>query len=159
MSGSTDRYGGEAGSPERLTLLFRDVVLKSKAIARRRMGTFGLTYTEMLLLTTLMQRRTLTVGELATDLGIALATVSRLLGKLEDKGYVGRRVHSGDRRCVQVRLGPRGRGLHRKISSFWSGMGREMFSGFTHDERRALERGLERVLENILAIERREQAR
>ncbi len=136
----------------RVRTLFRDIMLKSRSMARRRLGTFGLTFTEMLVLLSVMRGEGVTAGDVAQDLGVAPATVSRLLDRLEKGGYLRRSLHRVDRRRTIVRLGPRGRSIEKSVEAFWEGMGREMFEGFSGNDLAHLERSLDRVNENVLRV-------
>lgn len=66
---------------------------------------------------TLSQRRLLralrqgprTAGQVAADLGISAPSLTRMLGKLEERGFVSRTVDPSDRRRVRVELTAEGR--------------------------------------------------
>ena len=56
----------------------------------------------------LAERHTLSIGQVASHLGVTLATASQFVDRLERPGYVERVHRSDDRRVVECRLTPRG---------------------------------------------------
>ncbi|HPG86654.1 MAG TPA: MarR family transcriptional regulator [Spirochaetales bacterium] len=69
---------------------------------------FGLGYQEIYLLQLLRRRETARIGEIADALGVKMFTMSRLVSRLRDRGYVSKAQDSGDRRGILVGLEPRG---------------------------------------------------
>lgn len=55
-------------------------------------------------LTFLSKREHLSVGEVATALGVSSAAATKAIARLERKGLVTRSVDMMDRRCVNVRI-------------------------------------------------------
>jgi DNA-binding MarR family transcriptional regulator len=56
----------------------------------------------------LAQARSLSIGQVASHLGVTLTTASQFVDRLERPGYVERAHRSDDRRVVECRLTPRG---------------------------------------------------
>ena len=71
----------------------------------------GLTYTQYLVFLVLWERDGLTVGEIGEKLMLDNGTLSPLLKKLEQKGYIERRRSLEDERVVLIVLTDRGREL------------------------------------------------
>jgi len=69
---------------------------------------FDLGYQEIYLLQLLRRRETARIGEIADALGVKMFTMSRLVSRLRDRGYVSKAQDSGDRRGILVGLEPRG---------------------------------------------------
>jgi DNA-binding MarR family transcriptional regulator len=137
---------------EDLRILLREIFFKARGISRRRLGNFGLTPTQFLLLGALIRNDGASVGQLADDLGVSPSTASRILDRLESGQYLRRAMGRGDRRKIRVFLRPKGRRLRDKVRIFWSNMGREMFRDFTREERETLQDGLARVHENLMRV-------
>ncbi len=82
---------------------------------------FGLSINEALSLCSL-ESGPRNSNELARDLGISLSRISRVLGSLEQKGFVRREITAEDKRKVIFSLLPAGKKrlaeLHRKRSQF-----------------------------------------
>jgi DNA-binding MarR family transcriptional regulator len=68
-----------------------------------------LSYPQILVLYALLERGTLTVGELADQLKVSQGVVSRTVDRLVDKGLLDRVRDSSDRRVVNVTLSDEGR--------------------------------------------------
>jgi DNA-binding MarR family transcriptional regulator len=77
----------------------------------------GLTYTQYLVLLVLWERDCVPVGEICQRLMLDNGTLSPLLKKMEQAGYVERRRGGGDDRVVLVSLTGEGRALQEKAGN------------------------------------------
>ena len=77
----------------------------------------GLTYTQYIAMMALWERRSLSVKELGGILYLDSGTLTPLLKKLEEKGYVLRSRSSEDERVLDVSLTPEGEALKEKARS------------------------------------------
>ena len=141
-------------SVERVRLLFRDIVFRSRRIARRRLGNVELTMTDLMALAVLEHEDRITVGELARSLGVARATMSRILGRLESQRYIRRVSDRSDRRRTHVRITLKGRRMRQRVGGFWSRLGARMFQGFSPQEMDRLEEDLRRIYDNVIMVQR-----
>ena len=76
----------------------------------------GLTYTQYVALLVLWERDEITVGELCERLMLDNGTISPLLKKLEQAGWVARSRSESDERVVVVTLTDEGRALQKRAS-------------------------------------------
>ena len=74
----------------------------------------GLTYTQYIVMMALWEKEVLTVGELCRLLYLDNGTVTPLLKKLEDAGYVSRSRSKTDERVVTVNITDVGRSLREQ---------------------------------------------
>jgi len=74
--------------------------------------------------------------------------MTRLVDKLETKGFMRRVRRRGDRRSARLELTPKGRVLYREINTAQIAVYNRMLQGFSVGEARTLEALLRRVLEN-----------
>ena len=74
----------------------------------------GLTYTQYIVFLVLWERDGLTVSEICERLMLDNGTLSPLLKKMEQAGYVERRRRRGDDRVVEITLTEAGRALQEK---------------------------------------------
>ena len=77
----------------------------------------GLTYTQYVALLVLWERNEATVGELCERMMLDNGTVSPMLKKMEQAGWVRRTRSAGDERVVVVALTEEGRALQEKAQS------------------------------------------
>ena len=77
----------------------------------------GLTYTQYIAMMALWERRSLSVKELGGILYLDSGTLTPLLKKLEEKGYVLRSRSPEDERVLDVSLTPEGEALKEKARS------------------------------------------
>jgi DNA-binding MarR family transcriptional regulator len=89
-----------------------------------------------------------TPGALADYLGATPGTISQTVIALEEKGYVTRSRAASDRRSVEVRLTPAGEEVLRRDPLALLG---EVMEGLSADERQALGRALDRVIDRVNA--------
>ena len=76
----------------------------------------GLTYTQYIVLLVLWEKDGITVGEICEKVMLDNGTVSPLLKKLQQEGYVEKRRAADDERIVYVRLTRKGRELQERAS-------------------------------------------
>lgn len=69
----------------------------------------GITYTQYIVLMVLWEQNGITVGDLCRRLYLDSGTVTPLLKKLEERGFLVRRRCRDDERCVRVSLTDKGR--------------------------------------------------
>ena len=74
----------------------------------------GLTYTQYIVFLVLWEQDGITVGELGTKLHLDNGTITPLLKKMQDKGYVTRERSKSDERVVIVSLTDEGRALREE---------------------------------------------
>jgi len=91
----------------------------------------------------------LTQSELAEDLCIRPATVTRMLDRLAKKGLVERRTDAEDQRVSRVHLTDEGWSLRGPIEDVWHELEALSLANLTLDERVLLRRLLLQVYENL----------
>ena len=94
-------------------------ILFHQAVADR----FGLSVTDLKALDVLQRRGALTAGELAAETGLASASVTSLVDRLEKKRLVRRALDPRDRRKVRVELGA---GMRERVAPLFEPLGRRM---------------------------------
>jgi DNA-binding MarR family transcriptional regulator len=78
-------------------------------------GRHGVRNGQQFILMCLWQQNDLTLGEIATRLGLATPTVSKAATRMEATGLVVRKPHPTDARRVLIHLTERGRNLQGKL--------------------------------------------
>lgn len=98
------------------------------AVAER----FGLSVTDLKTLDLLQRLGSLAAGQIATHTGLATASVTSLIDRLERKRFVRRLRDRGDRRRVVVSLTPN---VEKTIAPLFASLNRRMLARFrTYDE-------------------------
>ncbi len=77
----------------------------------------GLTYTQYIAMMVLWEEEKVTIKHLGERLYLDSGTLTPLVKKLEEKGYVERRRMPQDERAVEVRITKTGKKLHEKAVS------------------------------------------
>lgn len=81
------------------------------------LGPLGLTYTQYLCMMVLWEEGTATVSHLGERLYLDSGTLTPVLKKLEERGYVTRERSAADARVLEVSLTPDGRALQGRAAS------------------------------------------
>ena len=84
------------------------VLTETRKLEKRLESLTRLSSDALLVLLVLHSKRPASVKELTKYLGVSDSRTSKLLCRLEDKGFVARRISLTDRRVEQISLTPRG---------------------------------------------------
>lgn len=76
-------------------------------------------------------------------------TVSGLLSRLEQKGFIQLRTDPSDRRCKRIYIQPKGRECHQKMHQAIIGNETRMVQGFTPEEKQQFTDFLQRAIANM----------
>ncbi len=82
----------------------------------------GLTYTQYIVFLVLWEKDGLSVSEIGEKLMLDNGTLSPLLKKMEQAGYIERRRSRGDDRVVEITLTEQGRALREKAKDIPAGV-------------------------------------
>jgi MarR family transcriptional regulator, organic hydroperoxide resistance regulator len=97
----------------------------------------------------LLRNRRLTMGEIARNIRRDKSTVTVLIRKLVDLGYVETRSSPTDARATIVRLSKKGRALEPVFSEISRNLRKRVYRGFTEEEKEMLATMLEKVRDNF----------
>jgi DNA-binding MarR family transcriptional regulator len=90
-----------------------------------------------------------TQSELAGRVRVRPATMSKMLQRMEEAGFVERRRDRADQRMVRVYLTEAGHDVQERVQQVWAQMEREVLEGFDEQECRQLRGYLLRIRENL----------
>lgn len=124
-----------------LRQIIRATDLHDKHISRNT----GLTPPQLLTMKTLRSNTPMTTGTLAKELGLAQATVTSILDRLERKGYVVRERGSEDKRKVWVELSEQGNELLKGAPTTQQDMFTRQFEDMNEWEQSMVIASLERI--------------
>jgi DNA-binding MarR family transcriptional regulator len=91
----------------------------------------------------------LTHTELAEQLEVTPATVTKMIQRMEKAGFLRRKPDPDDQRVSRVYLTKAGRAVRLKLQAFQQQMDRDSFRGFSEEERTVLRGFLQRLRENL----------
>ena len=101
----------------------------------------------------LWQEDGLPIIELAKRTGLAKTTLTSMLDRMKERGFLARETDSKDRRIVRIFLTERARLLNEQYNVVSDEMSRIFYKDFSDDEIVAFEKLLERVLKNLVQKE------
>ena len=129
---------------------YQDVILfiLSKANQRvystfkSRLQPYGLTPMQALLLNALYEEEGLAAGELGKRLALDSATLSGVMDRMEENGWITRNAFKEDRRVLNIHLTDKSRQLRNKFLKDTEELNKEVLSIFNMEERLLLIRML-----------------
>lgn len=93
------------------------------------------------------------IRELSEKTGLAKTTLTSMLDRLERSGHITRVFDPADRRTVHIRLTERARSLRSKYDEVSAEMSEIFYKGFGDDEILTFEKGLGKILKNLIEKE------
>ena len=101
----------------------------------------------------LWEQEGISIQELSQKSGLANATLTSMLDRMERRQLVKRLPAPGDRRKTLIALTPKARVLEQKYRAVSERMNELIYQGFSAEEAAQLEAYLERVLDNVRRTE------
>jgi DNA-binding MarR family transcriptional regulator len=92
----------------------------------------------------------LTHGELAKALNISNATISKMVQRMEQTGFVDRRPDKSDQRISRVYLTEKGRDIHEQMNNMFIQLQEDEIEGFTEEEVAQFVSYLDRLNQNLM---------
>lgn len=129
--------------------LFVNVARLHRTRADQYMDRVGLYSGQALLLAVLTRRDGMTHSEIAEELEISPAAVTKAIKRMERAGYLLRQPDSSDERISRVFLRDKGRKVYDQIEHAFGCLDRMMFAGFTEPELAQLHGLLTRMWTNL----------
>lgn len=93
------------------------------------------------------------MGDLASRFGVSMATMSRIVDRIEERGLVERLPDPGDHRIRRLHMTDLGREVVSEIHGVSPELGTDVLRGLTAEEAEALERGLAAVNRELQALQ------
>jgi len=135
--------------------LMKRALMSVALAAGRRLEPKGITHAQWAPLFMLKQRRATTVAELARETQSDPGAMTRLLDRLEAKGFCRRERSTDDRRVVRVELTPEGEVAAEEVPVVLAQVLNEHLAGFSKAEWSQLKDMLRRMVANGEAAETR----
>jgi len=129
-----------AQAPECMIFLLSKAYQRGHALVKKRLLPFGLTNMQYVILETLWLKDGLTAVELGTILAIDKATLSGVLERMAEGGWVAKQNDDRDRRAIRVFLTARANHMKASLQKERQAANDELLSMFTIEERVLLRR-------------------
>ncbi len=112
-------------------------------------SSIGLYRGQPFLLAVLWEEEGLAHSELAARMHVTPATITKMLQRMEEAGFVHREPDPDDQRVSRVYLTEQGRVVRQRVADIWETLENESFAGLTAEERETLRGLLARVRDNL----------
>ncbi len=132
-------------------LLFKKISEKMERRANDKSEKSGVTFAQGKVLWYLHRRGGdgVTMRDIERFFDVSHATVSGIVSRLEEKGYVSVETDKSDRRAKNVRVTDKEREMFREMKAHQRAMEESLLKGFSDDERRSLSEYLGRIYANL----------
>ena len=134
---------------EAIDFLLVQVSKLHRSRAHHLLESLGLYRGQPHVLRALWEREGMTHGELAAQLQVQPATITKMIQRMEKAGFVARRPDPKDQRVSRVYLTEAGHEVQGKVEQVWRTLEDEAFAGFTFEERILLRRFFLHIRENL----------
>ena len=151
LKGKSEFYSGDSASRGKENSLGYLVALAHRKLFRNlesRLQPFGLTASQWAPLLAVAHGQCDTVAGCARETGIDAGAMTRMLGRLEDKGLISRKRSDNDRRVVKITLTNTGQRTANAIPPVISDVLNDHLYGFSQNEFELLKCLLQRFLAN-----------
>jgi len=139
---------GMATPSSNVSYLLARVARVHRTVTAQQLAPLGLYPGQDVLLGCLWQQDGQTQSELVEQLGVEPPTVTKMVQRLEEGGFVRRRAHPTDRRATVVWLTAAGRKVRPKVQRAITQVNRELFGDLSDRQVATMETLLGRVLDH-----------
>ncbi len=138
---------------DRLGTLFQDISRRLWARFEQRTAVYGLSAAQWRLLGQLLREGPSTQAALAGLVGVEPISVSRLLDRMEQQGWLRREAHPEDRRARIVVATDKAREVAPTVRAIADTLYDEALAGLADEERRVLHAALTKITANLQAAD------
>lgn len=119
---------------------------KSQSYLKKKLQPYGLTSVQHLILEVVMEHEGLTTGEIGKLLISDNATVSGVLDRMEESGWIVKETDPEDKRITRIFLGNKVKEMQQELMSERDLANEELLKNFSNEERVLLKRLLKDFL-------------
>ena len=130
---------------ECIVFLLAKAYQKAHGNLKRKLAAFGLTPVQVLVIEALRDEEGLSAGEMGRRMSLDSATLSGVLDRLAEKGWIVKETDSADKRSLRLYLGQKARNLSETIAVERERANEEILDELTLEERVLLKRLLRHV--------------
>ena len=130
---------------EGIVFLLAKAYQKAHGNLKRKLAAFGLTPVQVLVIEALRDEEGLSAGEMGRRMSLDSATLSGVLDRLAEKGWIVKETDSADKRSLRLYLGQKARNLSETIAVERERANEEILDELTLEERVLLKRLLRHV--------------
>lgn len=131
---------GNTQAPECMIFLLSKAYQKGQGLVKKRLLPFGLTNIQYVILETLWLEDGLTAVALSAILAIDKATLSGVLERMAEGGWIEKKDDDRDRRAIRVFLTEKASRMRETLQKERQAANEELLSGFTVEEKVLLRR-------------------
>ncbi len=139
-------------SPESMDMLLANICHLHHMRVHQLIEALGLYRGQPPVLRALWKQEGLTQTELAEQMKITPATMTKMLQRMEKAGFIRRKIDAGDQRISRVYLTDVGREVQKDVEGVFSRIEAETFAHFTPEELLQMRRFFLQIRENLTNV-------
>jgi DNA-binding MarR family transcriptional regulator len=112
---------------------------------KKRLAPFGLTPVQTLVLEAIKRAEGLSATEIGKKLSLDSATLSGILDRLADRGWIIKQIHQDDKRTLRLHLSEKAKLLENDLIQARAQSNDDILKGFSTEERVLLKRLLKDI--------------
>ncbi len=143
----------ESDNEIRLSHLLAQICRLHHTRAQSLFRSIGLHRGQPFLLNVLWNEEGLAHSELASRMEVTPATITKMLQRMEDAGFVNRQPDPDDQRVSRVYLTEHGQVVRQRVADMWQTLENETFEGLTMEEQDVLRALFKRVRANLSRVD------
>ena len=132
-----------------LGYLVAQVCRNHRGLANELLANIGLYTGQEMILTYLAANQDVSQIQLVNTMGVQPATMTKVLQRLQKRGYVERVKDQRDSRIKKINLTEKGKNIQQSISDVWEDLEIKTFKFFTNEEKVIFRRLLLQIMENF----------
>ncbi|AYE35120.1 MarR family winged helix-turn-helix transcriptional regulator [Clostridium septicum] len=117
-----------------IAMLIKEIYAKSIKVISDGLKDSGLTHQQIMVIKIIAHNGEVIISDICEEMSLAKGTVSGIVRRLEEAGYVEKVKHEGDKRNTYVRFSAKGREFAKEFRFTINKSFDEIFKNFTDEE-------------------------
>jgi DNA-binding MarR family transcriptional regulator len=136
-----------AGYDDCIVFLLAKAHQKAQAVSKRGLKSYGLTPIQRLIIEALREEDQVTATDIVNRLILDHATVSDVLERMEEGGWIAKEIDPDDKRSLRISLSDKARQMSPSLIKERESVNQEILAGLTLEEKVLLKRLLRTIRE------------
>lgn len=133
----------------RIAMLIREIYSKAMHVVEENLTASNFTHQQIIVIKLITQNNEMTISELCREMSLAKSTVSGIVLRLEQCGYLEKLKEEGDKRNTYIRFAPKGLEFVKRFRANIQESFDKIFKDCTKDEMDEFVENLRKILFKI----------
>lgn len=132
-----------------IAMLIREIYSKTTNIVADKLKGNGLTYQQIIIIKLVGHNKEITISDICSEMSLTKGTVSGIVSRMEDAGYIEKFKKDNDKRNTYIRLSKKGFEFAIQCKDMMVESFDEIFEKFTDEELNTIQIELKNMLSKI----------